>query len=416
MINVEFLKTLTLLYVEDDHQVRDKFVVILNKLFKQVFVAVDGVDGLEKFHQSNKDKAYIDLIISDIAMPNMDGMEFLENIRKINTSVPFIFTTAHTNTEFLISSIQEGVSDYFVKPVDTKAIIQKVQTTCELRKKDKEILHYQKEAQKYLDVINKVAMVTIFDHDGNFTFVNDFYIEVSEYSEEELIGKNFQMISHPDMSKQIFKDQWTSLKNGKNWKGKLKHLSKNGQAFYTYTTIIPMNFKDKRIDTKYISIRFLTTKDENEKREFKRKVLYNLQETKKINKVSTSKIEVLKNKIAKYKNLVKIEEKLESQKVISAKYYTKIKDLEHTIEDVQKGYENLMISANSEIRDILTVATEVKTRKEAIQQDVSVVQSEIQVREELIKRLRIQVHEQSKKIKDLKDVVSHRETQLSSKI
>ena len=113
---------------------------------------------------------------------------------------------------------------------------------------------------------------------------------------------------------------------------------------------------------------------------------------------------------------MKIEEKLESQKVISAKYYTKIKDLEHTIEDVQKGYENLMISANSEIRDILTVATEVKTRKEAIQQDVSVVQSQIQVREELIKRLRIQVHEQSKKIKDLKDVVSHRETQLSSKI
>lgn len=75
-----------------------------------------------------------------------------------------------------------------------------------------------------------------------------------------------------------------------------------------------------------------------------------------------------------------------------------------------------MVDANSEIRDILVVATEVKTKKEAIQQDVSDVQSEIQVREELIKRLRNQVHEQSKKIKDLKDVVSHRETQLSTKV
>jgi len=256
----------------------------------------------------------------------------------------------------------------------------------------------------------------MFDNDGNFTYVNDFFTEVSQYTEEELLGKNFQMISHPDMSKKIFKDQWQSLENGKNWKGKLKHLSKNGDGFYTHTTIMPMNYQDTRIDTKYISIRFLTTKDENDKREFKRKVLYNLQETKKINKAATDKIQTLKNKMAKYKNLVKIEEKLEAQKLVSNKYYAQIKGLESTIADVQKGYEKLMVDANTEIREILSVATEVKTKKEAIQQDVNYVQSEIQVREELIKRLRTQVNEQSKKIKDLKDVVSHRENQLSSKV
>ena len=179
---------------------------------------------------------------------------------------------------------------------------------------------------------------------------------------------------------------------------------------------MPMNYQDARIDTKYISIRFLTTKDENDKREFKRKVLYNLQETKKINKAATDKIQTLKNKMAKYKNLVKIEEKLEAQKLVSNKYYAQIKGLESTIADVQKGYEKLMVDANTEIREILSVATEVKTKKEAIQQDVNYVQSEIQVREELIKRLRTQVNEQSKKIKDLKDVVSHRENQLSTKV
>jgi len=82
---------------------------------------------------------------------------------------------------------------------------------------------------------------------------------------------------------------------------------------------------------------------------------------------------------------------------------------------VQRGYEQLMIEANKEIRDILSVATEFKTKKEAIHKNIDYVQSEIEVREELIKRLHLQVDEQSKKIKDLKDVVSHRETQLSSK-
>jgi len=415
MINVEFLKTLTILYVEDDEQVREKFGVILNKLFKEVFVAHDGVEGLQKFHQSNKDGLYLDLIISDITMPNMDGVEFLSHIRKIDKNIPFIFTTAYTNSDFLLSSIQEGVTDYFVKPVDAKAIIQKVQKTCQLRQKKNEIVHYQNEAQKYLDVINKVAIVSIFDYNGDFTYINDFFLEVSGYSEEELIGQNFQMISHPDMAKTIFKKQWDTLQAGKTWKGKLKHISKNGETFYTNTTIIPMNHEDKKINTKYISVRFLTTKDENEKREYKRKVFFSLQETKRINQAASDKIVHLKNHITKYKKLDIIEDKLNAQKEISSKYFEELQGLESKISNIQNSYQKLLVGANKQIRDTLKNAQKMKERKESAYEEADVAKNEIQIRIELIKRLRYQVNAQSRKIVDLKDVVLHRENQLSEK-
>lgn len=412
MIKIDFLKTLTLLYVEDDEQVRVKFAMILNKLFKKVLIAEDGMDGLQKYHQANKDATYIDLIISDISMPKMDGVEFLTHIRKIDAHIPFMFTTAYTNSEFLISSIQQGVTDYFVKPVDAKEIISKVQKTCEIKQKEKELNHYKNEIEKYMNVINKVAIVSMFDSKGNLTYVNEFYKEVSQYEEDELLGKNYQLIAHTDMSKNILLKQWETIQKGRVWKGKVKNLSKNGETFYTNTTVMPMYGKNGTNEVKYISIKFLTTKDEHEKREYKRRVLFNLQETKKINQTAKEKIQQLNQKIEGYSSFDKIEEQLEDQKKISNQHYSKIKNLEQQLVDVQNEYEDMTTCANGQIRESLGIAGKMKAKKEAANQSSSFIKSEIEVREELISRLKVQIDTQSKKINDLEDVVKHRENQL----
>lgn len=415
MIKVDFLKTLTLLYVEDDVQVREKFVIILNKLFKKVFIASDGVEGLAQYNQSNIEGSYIDLIISDISMPNMDGVALLEHIRQIDKHIPFIFTTAYTNSEYLISSIQQGVTNYFVKPVDAKEIIYQVQKDCELKQKEKELSHYQHEIEEYMNVIDKVAMVCMFDLNGELTYVNEFFKEVTEYTEEELLGKDYKLIAHPDMAKSIFDKQWDTLQNGKMWKGKIKHISKNDAVFYTNTTILPMHLVGKTDALKYMSIKFLTTKDENEKREYKKKVLFSLQETKRINQLENDKIEILEQKISQYKGLEKIEIELENQKKVSSKYYEKIQELEQKIALVHKKYENLTLNANNQIRDVIKVANDLKMKKETANQNASLMRKEIILREELISKFTKKIKEQSSKINDLQDVVKHRETQLQRK-
>jgi len=415
MIKVDFLKTLTLLYVEDDIHIREKFLLILNKLFKKVFVAVDGMEGLKKFNQSRIDNTYIDLIISDISMPNMDGVELLEHIRRIDDDIPFIFTTAYTDSEILISSLQQGVTDYFVKPVNAKEIIHQVQKNCELKQKERELEHYQNEIKKYMDVIDKVALVSIFDLKGNLIYVNEFYKEVSEYTEEELLTKNYKIIAHPDMAKSIFNNLWKVLQEGKVWKGKLKQLSKSGTTFYSNTTVVPMHLVGNSEAIKYMSIKFLTTKEENEKREYKKKVLFNLQETKRINQTAKETITILQDKIKGYKALDKIDEQLENQKEISTKHYSKIQELELKMIGTQSKYENITQSANNQIRDVLKVATVMKNKKETANQSGSLIRKEIVIREELIAKLKKQISDQTTKIRDLSDVVKHRESQLEKK-
>ena len=90
----ESTKLLNLLYVEDDTEVLLSTLKILHSLFNSVTVAVDGRDGLSKF---KKDK--FDLILSDIYMPKMSGLEMLEEIRKEDVQIPIIFISASTKKD-----------------------------------------------------------------------------------------------------------------------------------------------------------------------------------------------------------------------------------------------------------------------------------------------------------------------------
>lgn len=107
------LKRISLLYVEDDEDIRTELVELLEVYFAELHVAKDGQEGLELF---NKHKP--DIVVSDIQMPVMDGLAMCEEIRKINKDVPIIITTAFNDPSFLIRSIDIGVDKYVVKPIN----------------------------------------------------------------------------------------------------------------------------------------------------------------------------------------------------------------------------------------------------------------------------------------------------------
>ncbi|MBI3873725.1 MAG: response regulator [Arcobacter sp.] len=190
-----FLKTLTVLYAEDDSHARNTLSGILLKLFKKVFVAEDGRQGLEYFKRNYET---IDVVISDINMPHMSGMEMLEGIRKIKKDIPFIFTTAHQERDFLVDAIKFGVSYYANKPVNIKEIIYKVQEACQAQYQFTVALHNHKEAQGYLNVINQVAIVSKTDLLGDITYVNEMFCRISGYEQSELMGASHNLIKHPE--------------------------------------------------------------------------------------------------------------------------------------------------------------------------------------------------------------------------
>ena len=116
-------KNLSVLYVEDEADLRQSVASYLKKIFDDVRVCVDGSDGLEAYKKQKPD-----IIISDILMPNMNGIEMLKLIKDIHPSQNIIITSAYTESEFFIDSIKLGVGSYIIKPINYDQMVEVLYT------------------------------------------------------------------------------------------------------------------------------------------------------------------------------------------------------------------------------------------------------------------------------------------------
>jgi len=128
-----YLKNLSCLYVEDEASIREIFSFIIKRYFKTVFVAENGKVGLELYKKNNPD-----IVISDIRMPIMDGIEMAKEIKKINPNAYIIFITAFTDVEYLKEAVNLNVEGYLTKPVDKKLLISKLNFLAKVIKNERE--------------------------------------------------------------------------------------------------------------------------------------------------------------------------------------------------------------------------------------------------------------------------------------
>ncbi len=112
MKNYNVLKSLSILYAEDDLIIQESISRILKMFFKEVFVANDGNETLE-IYQNNK----IDVIMLDYVMPNLDGYQTTKIIREINKKIPIILVSAYTDKEKLLNAIELNLIKYLEKPI-----------------------------------------------------------------------------------------------------------------------------------------------------------------------------------------------------------------------------------------------------------------------------------------------------------
>ena len=104
---LKFAKEFNILYVEDDEEVSLVFRETLNIFFNKVYFAVNGLDGLEKFENNS-----IDLILTDITMPLMNGLDMSKEIKKINQDIPIIITSAHDDIEYFVQMLKLNVDGH----------------------------------------------------------------------------------------------------------------------------------------------------------------------------------------------------------------------------------------------------------------------------------------------------------------
>lgn len=112
-----YAKNLSVLYVENDADVRDSIGRLLENSFLTVDVAVDGNEGLERYNTMLECHRY-DLVISDVSMPHLSSLKMAKLIRQKYDEQAIILITAYNNSEFFIDAIKIGINAYLLKPVN----------------------------------------------------------------------------------------------------------------------------------------------------------------------------------------------------------------------------------------------------------------------------------------------------------
>ena len=410
MFTPEFLKNLRVLFVEDEELAREKLAKLLSKLFKEVILASNGLDGLEKYQNSKATNEKIDLIISDINMPILNGLEMLERIRKIDSFVPLIFTTARSETENLLKAIDLNVSNYIIKPIDTNILVRKITEVCEKEYFELELQDKQKEFQKYLDAVDSVALIYKMDENGVISFANKSLLENSKYTLEELKNINFSDLVHPDVSKQSIDETWKIIKEGRIWTGNTKFISKDKESFYLKNTIFKLasNSKDE-----YITIGFSTTRENLEKREFQKKVMKSVQEFNKKEYTYKKLITEQNDKIRQLESYIpKLQEELEEQKTKTLSRQRQLDHYEMQMHNVDEKYLEHMSTKSKEAEDCTKTLAIVRQERNNFAEKYREINEEtLAMKKELVLLMKTN-DEKMKKIHDLEDVIKTLEARL----
>lgn len=266
-------KDLTILYVEDEDLIRDEIAKILNLIANRVFTASNGQEGLQTFENEQ-----IDLVITDVNMPKLNGFEMLKQIRELNSETPAIILSAFSQPDFIKQANQiDIVNDYLLKPVDVSTLFNKVNKAYKKIQSQKEYENVTKLLEQYKIAVDKSAIVSKTDAKGKIVYANKQFCDISGYTLEELLGNSHNLVRHPNNSKEFFKQMWHTIKTEKRvWQGRFKNRAKDGLTYVVDATIVPILNSKNEID-EFIAIRYDVTEVEAYK-EFLQEKLFSSQE------------------------------------------------------------------------------------------------------------------------------------------
>ncbi len=241
-INKKLLGNISILYIEDEKMIRDEVAYLLEKYVKNFYIASNGIEGIELFHQYNPD-----IIITDIQMPKMNGLDMIEKIG--TNTVPIIVTTAYSDIEYFLKAIELKVSRFVIKPIDMLELINSIQDCIASNHLRKELF----EKDNLLEIVDENVLISITDNNGVIIDASKAFIDLVGYSKEELLGQTHNILKHEDTEQSFYSSMWSEIKNGKIFKCEIKNKKKNGEIYWAKLTITPVFKNDEIIN--YTAIR-----------------------------------------------------------------------------------------------------------------------------------------------------------------
>ena len=215
---------------------------------------VDILNDISQAYELVKTKRY-SLVVLGIEYHNC--FDFLNDVKtNIEKTLPFIILSdAHRTYSTVRESYKNGAAECLRKPIFAEEFILKIDQLVDNSKLVFEIMEQKKIMDEYKRIVDQSAIVSKTDIKGIITYANNMFCKISGYTQDELIGKNHNIIRHPKTSKETFRQMWKTIKDeGKIWKGVVTNRTKEGKDYIVQTTILPLKNKEGEI-VEFIALR-----------------------------------------------------------------------------------------------------------------------------------------------------------------
>ena len=229
------LESCTLLYVEDDRDIRRRVIPFLAPRVKTLWVAENGEKGLELF-----EKCSPDIVVTDLGMPKMDGIQMARAIRTADEEIPIILTASFSENYRLSAAIDARISSFLPKPVKITDLVKTVEKSAEklfgqrARSRTQSTL-----AQHYLAIEDSALLIYLNDK-GRIKRINEGVSSLLGYSEDTLLSEPFESLLYRDHTFNRYDSLFEAFKSGESWYGEVNLLSHIDRELIFKATLIPI--------------------------------------------------------------------------------------------------------------------------------------------------------------------------------
>ncbi|HET7776373.1 MAG TPA: EAL domain-containing protein [Azospira sp.] len=216
----EVLRHVRVLLVEDDPVARLAAAGILSRYVGALWEAGDGDEGLQLFRQHQPD-----LVISDLVMPQRDGLSLARQIKQESPTTPIIITTSHSDSGALLDAIEIGVDRYVLKPLHAQALLDAAANCARTALLEAE----HRLTTTVFRASSEAIMIT--DAENRIVDVNPAFTRITGYGRAEVVGRNPRLLQSGIQSEHFYREMWSAINQHGHWRGEIWNRRRNGELY-----------------------------------------------------------------------------------------------------------------------------------------------------------------------------------------
>lgn len=237
------LESLSILYVEDDQETRDELDLILRLCVGNLYIATNGREGLDMY------KRYLpDIVITDIQMPEMNGLAMAAEIKKLDREQAIVILSAYNDVEYIFRALELGIENYITKPIRVERLLDKLTEITARMALTQEVHRNRTLLSQYKMLVDEKAVLVKFNTQGNISYVNRHFCALTGYTEDELLNLHYTDPLISDISASDCAEICQQLNSIHKWQGMRQLRTKNNAKLVVDISAIAICVDDSRIE------------------------------------------------------------------------------------------------------------------------------------------------------------------------